>query len=186
MGLNQVTPIPVVVHQLPDFDQDSWTANPPRGTEKATTDSSVIARPSDQSNNNNNNNTLPADSQANQAFDHVCTSDSDSHPTIQLSAPSRTTIAAAEPPASSQTLTLSETAAITNGAGSVTTATASPPLQLSGSAESQTANALAPETLSTNDVAAEAQTANETQSELPSINGEDAQESSSGGQDVVQ
>lgn len=185
VGLNQVTPIPVLIHQLPDFDQDSWTANPPPGTVKATTDSSVTTRPSDQTNNNNNNNTFPADSQTNQAFDHVCTSDSDSHSTIQLSAPSRTTTVAAEPPASSQTLTLSETAAITNGTGSVTTATTPPPSQLSGS-ESQTANAVAPEIVTTNDVASEPQTANEIQSELPSINGEDTQESSTGSQDVVQ
>ncbi|XP_054470278.1 endophilin-B1-like, partial [Anoplopoma fimbria] len=45
VGLNQVTPIPIVVHQIPDFDQDSWNSNPPTATEKNT-----------QPNNNNNNN----------------------------------------------------------------------------------------------------------------------------------
>ncbi|XP_062296829.1 endophilin-B1-like [Scomber scombrus] len=179
VGLNQVTPMPHVVHQLPDFDQDSWTTNPtPRTkTEKTTTDSSVTTQLPDQTNNNNNNNTFPTEIQVNQTF----TSNSDSHPSIQLSAPNRTAGAAAEPPASTQTPTDSETAAAaTNGTESETTATTSPPSQLSGSSNE------APETLTANDVAAEPQTSNETQSKPPSINGEDARESSSGSQDGAQ
>ncbi|KAM7403387.1 hypothetical protein PAMA_004032 [Pampus argenteus] len=180
-GLNEVTPIPIVVHQLPEFDQDSWTANPPPGTEKATTDSSGQTN----NNNNNNNNTFPTDSPANKAFDHVCTSNSDSHLTVQLSAPNRNARAAAEPPASSLTLNFSTTAAITNGAGSVTIATIRPPSQPSGSShEPQTETALSPETQTINDTAAEPQIANETQSTLSSISREDTQESSSGSQDV--
>ncbi|XP_037342318.2 endophilin-B1-like [Pungitius pungitius] len=34
VGVNGVTPIPKVVHQILDFDQDSWTSNPPAATEK--------------------------------------------------------------------------------------------------------------------------------------------------------
>ncbi|KAM7376137.1 hypothetical protein PAMP_005882 [Pampus punctatissimus] len=172
-GLNQV------VHQLPEFDQDSWTANPQPGNEKATTVSSG------QTNNNNNNKTFPTYSPANKALDHVCTSNSDSHLTVQLSAPSRNAKVAAEPPASSLTLKLSETAAITNSAGSVTIATIRSPSQFGGSThEPQTETALSPETQTINDTAAEPQIANKTQSMLPSINREDIKESSSGSQDV--
>ena len=72
VGLNQVAPIPVVARQIPDFDQDSWSANP---TEK-TTDSSVTTLPN---HNNNNSNSLFSDGQTagDQALDHVCTSNSD-------------------------------------------------------------------------------------------------------------
>ncbi|XP_078134153.1 endophilin-B1-like [Sander vitreus] len=173
-GLNQVTPIPIVVHQVPDFNQDSWTANPPAATEK-TKDSSVTTQP-----NNNNNNNLFSDGQAtshclavNQALDM---SNSDSNQTDQMSAVSIT----ASPG------TNGATAAKTNGAGSLTT-TVSPPSELSGTSnESQTANAVASETTTTDDItietlttsgmAAEPQTTNETASVLPTINGEDAQE----------
>ncbi|XP_044022252.1 endophilin-B2-like isoform X2 [Siniperca chuatsi] len=183
-GLNQVTPIPIFDHHLPDFDQDSWTANPPPGTEK-TTDSSVTTQPPDQTNNNNNNNTFFTDGQAtshcsaaDQAFDHVCTSNSDSHPKDQISVLGRTV----------STPTNRATAAITNDAGILRT-TASPPSGLSGTSnESQTANAVASETvttsamaietLTTNGMAAEPQTTNETARELPTINGEDVQQSS--------
>lgn len=179
-GLNQVTPVPIVVHQVPDFNQDSWTANPPAATEKAK-DSSVTTQ---SSNNNNNNNNLFSDGQAtshclavNQALVHVCSSNSDSHQTDQISAVSIT----ASPG------TNGATAAKTNGAGSLTTTTASPPSELSGTSnESQTANAVASETTTTDDItietlttsgmAAEPQTTKETASVLPTINGEDAQE----------
>ncbi|KAF1374649.1 hypothetical protein PFLUV_G00231300 [Perca fluviatilis] len=179
-GLNQVTPIPIVVHQVPDFNQDSWTANPPAATEK-TKNSSVTTQP----NNNTNNNNFFSDGQAtshclavNQALDHVCSSNSDSHQTDQISAVSITASAG----------TNGATAAITDGAGSLTTTTtASPPSELSRTSnEPQTANAVASETITANDIAietlttsgmaAEPQTANETASVLPTINGEDAQE----------
>ncbi|KAA8581982.1 hypothetical protein FQN60_008722, partial [Etheostoma spectabile] len=53
-GLNQVTPIPIVIHQVPDFNQDSWTTNPPAATEKPK-DSSVTTQLNNNNNNNNNN-----------------------------------------------------------------------------------------------------------------------------------
>ncbi|XP_069566705.1 endophilin-B1-like [Brachyistius frenatus] len=100
VGLNQVTPLPVVIHQLPDFDQDSWTLTSPPETEKNTTYSSLTSLPTDHTNhNNNNNNSFSADSRAtgsrsaissqssvNQAFDRVVASDQ----TDQLPAPSGT------------------------------------------------------------------------------------------------
>lgn len=196
VGLNQVTPIPIVIQQIPDFDQDSWTANPPPGTEKGQTDSSITTQSPYQTNNNNNNNTLFTDGQAishcsaaNQAIDHVSTSNPDTHPTDQISALSRT----------ASTPTNGATAAVTNGAGSLTTTTtaASLPSELSGTSDgSRTADAVASETMTTDDMAietlttngmaAEPQTTNETASELPTINGEDVQESSTASQAVVQ
>ncbi|XP_070698532.1 endophilin-B1-like [Pempheris klunzingeri] len=179
VGLNQVTPIPVVIHQLPEFDQDSWTVNPLPGTEK-TTDSSVTTQPRNQTNNNNNN-TFLSDGQAishssvaDRAFDHVSASNSD--PTDQKSAVSQTANVAA--------------AAITNAA-------ASPPSERSGTSnephtekavasETITTNDMAAETSVTNDMAAEPQTANGTASSLPPINGEDVQESSTASQAAVQ
>lgn len=169
VGLNQVTPIPIIVHQVPDFDQDSWTENP---TEKP---SSVTTQPN---HNNNNNNSFFSDGQTtsqcsagDQAFDRVCTSNSD--PTDQISR---------------------ETSAITNGA-----TTASTPSELSGDAvasetlttddmavETLTTDDMAIETLTTNGTAAEPETTNETTSGQPTINGEDAQESSTASQDMVQ
>ncbi|XP_039993028.1 endophilin-B1-like isoform X2 [Xiphias gladius] len=201
IGINQVTPLPVVVHQLPDINQDSWTANPPPGTGKRTTDSPVTTQPPDETNNNNNNNICSSDSQeiryrstANQAFDYVCTSNSDSHTTDHVSAANRTVSThtttnrtTAESPASSKTVTFSATAAITNGAASAMTTTSSQPSQLSGSVnESQTANAVASETMTTNAMADEPQKTNETANEQPTINGEDVQESSLASQDMVQ
>ncbi|XP_029316155.1 endophilin-B1-like [Cottoperca gobio] len=152
--VNPITSIPTEIHQIPDFNQDSWTANPP-GTR--------------QPNNNFNNNNLFSDGHAtshcsvvNQALDGVSTSNSGNHRADQVSASARHNAAPA---------------AITNGAGSATT-TAAPPSQLSGN-ESQTANAVASdtittddmaiETLKTNDMAAEPQTTNETASELPTV-----------------
>ncbi|TMS20959.1 Endophilin-B1 [Larimichthys crocea] len=168
VGLNQGTPLPILVHQLPEFDQDSWTLNPPPAT-----DTSVTTQPPNQTNNNNNNNnnTFFTNSQvtshrsaANQAFNHARTSNS-------------------EP-----------TAAISNGTGTTTT-TASPPSELSGS-ECQTAGAVGNETITTdnmdieasatNGTVAEPQTANDAASELPAINGQDVQESSTDSQAVLQ
>ncbi|XP_074515897.1 endophilin-B1-like isoform X2 [Sebastes fasciatus] len=166
VGLNHVTPIPIIVHQIPDFDQDSWTRNPPPRTER-TADSSVSTQPN---NNNNNNNTFFSDGQAT------------SHCSVVSQVLDR-----------DSTRTNGATAAITNGAGSLTTA--SPPSELSGTSI-ETANAvasdtittddLAVETLTTNGMAAEPQTTNETTSEVPIINGEDVQESSTASQDMVQ
>ncbi|XP_035529213.1 endophilin-B1-like isoform X2 [Morone saxatilis] len=164
---NQVIPIPVVVHQLPEFDQDSWTVNPPHATERTTKDSSVTTQPPDQTNNNNNNNTFFTDCQAssyysaaNPAFDDVRTSNSDGHPRDPITAFSRT---------------------------STITTTASPPSELSGTSnESHTADAVATETSTTNGVAADPQTARTSASELATINGEDVQESSTDSQSVVQ
>ncbi|XP_055361688.1 endophilin-B2-like [Betta splendens] len=55
---NQVTSLPIVVHHLPDFDQDSWTTNPQTGTENTLTDSFIPTQSPGQTNNNNNNNIL--------------------------------------------------------------------------------------------------------------------------------
>lgn len=168
VGLNQGTPLPILVHQLPEFDQDSWTLNPPPAT-----DTSVTTQPPNQTNNNNNNNTFFSNSQvtshrsaANQAFNHARTSNSE--PT--------------------------DTAAISNGTGTTKT-TASPPSELSGS-ECQTAGAVGNETITTdnmdieasatNGTVAEPQTANDAASELPAINGQDVQESSTDSQAVLQ
>ncbi|XP_075873768.1 endophilin-B1-like [Nelusetta ayraudi] len=46
----------IVVHKVPEFDQDSWTINPPSGAEKAATAQSTELTSSSSSNNNNNNN----------------------------------------------------------------------------------------------------------------------------------
>lgn len=173
--LSQVTPVPVVVHQIPEFDQDSWTVdNPLPGTEKATTDSSGNTQPPDQTNenNNNNNNTVFPINQASSqcsAANQACMSSPDSHP-------------------AGRTLTLSRTpdraaAATTDGANSLTTV--SPLPELSGASD-QTAEPIAGETIITNDMAMETLTsgvmAAEPQSasgirELPAFSGEDVQES---------
>ncbi|KAM9341536.1 endophilin-B1-like [Symphorus nematophorus] len=160
IGINQVTP--VIVHQLPEFDQDSWTVKPSSGTEK-TTESSVTTQPPDQTNYNNNNNALFTDGQSTIA--HVSASNLDNHPTDQTSALSRAA------------------AAVTNSTGSLTAI----PSELSGTSnKSQTADAAASETITTVDMAieipatngltAEPQTSNDTTSELPTVNGEDVQE----------
>lgn len=194
IGLNQVTPIPVVIHQLPDLDQYSRTVNPPPGTEKITTDSSVTTRPPDQTNNNNNNENdsqeIRYHSAANRAVDDVCLLNSDSHRSIQINStdqllgPNRsvrthltTNGTTAESQASSQTVTPRATAAITNGAGSAMPTTSSQPSQFSGAAnDSQTENGVANEPMTTNAVADEPQTSSETANEQPAINGEDVQE----------
>ncbi|TKS86900.1 Endophilin-B1 SH3 domain-containing GRB2-like protein B1 [Collichthys lucidus] len=170
VGLNQGTPLPILVHQLPEFDQDSWTLNPPPAT-----DTSLTTQPPNQTNNNNNNNTFFTNSQvtshrsaANQAFNHARISNSE--PT--------------------------DTAAISNGTGTTTTTTAaSPPSELSGS-ECQTAGAVGRgaittdnmdiEASATNGAVAEPQTANDAASELPAINEQDVQESSTDSQAVLQ
>ncbi|XP_025756581.1 endophilin-B1 isoform X2 [Oreochromis niloticus] len=104
---NHVTPLPVLVHQLPDFDQDSWTLNSP-----PTADSSFSALLTHQTNNNNNNNIIisttrqtpsnhsPINSQSTtvQAIDHV----SAPNQTDQLQAPSRTARMSDASPASTQ------------------------------------------------------------------------------------
>ncbi|XP_034713758.1 endophilin-B1-like [Etheostoma cragini] len=156
-GLNQVTPIPIVVHQVSDFNQDSWTTNPPAATEKPT-DSSVTTQLNN--NNNNNNNNFFSDGQAtspclvvNQALYPVSSSNSESPLTDQKSAVRMKASAG----------TNSAIAAITSVASSLTTTTAavaaaaaSPPFELSGTSnESQTANAVASETITTDDIAIE-------------------------------
>lgn len=162
--LNRVTPGPIVVNQLPEFDQDSWTINPPFGTGRTTTDSPANTQPPDQTNNNNNNNTF---------F-------SNGHPTDSNSTVGRTADRAA--------------AATTNWTSSLATTASPPSEPSGTSNESQTVDAVASETittddmavepLTTNSMAAEPQPINETR-ELPAINGEDAQESSTDSQVVV-
>ncbi|KAK1894725.1 Endophilin-B1 [Dissostichus eleginoides] len=178
VGLNQVTAVPIEVHNNPDFSQDSWTANPPASTEKST--ASTVTT---QQNNNHNNNNLFSDDPAtshcsviNQALHHVSTANSDSHCTNQIAALSRTS-SAQNNAANAET---------TNGAGKGTT-TVPPPSQITGN-ESHNGNASASDTATTDDMttepqtangmSAEPQTANEIASKQPTINGEDVQESS--------
>ncbi|XP_014190260.1 endophilin-B1 [Haplochromis burtoni] len=158
ISANHVTPLPVLVHQLPDFDQDSWTLNSPPQTVKTTADSSFSALLTHQTNNNNNNiiisttrqtpsNHAPIYSQSTtvRAIDRVSTPNQ----TDQLQAPGRTARMSDASPASIQVLTFNTTASISNGAATA----ASPPLQPSATC---------------------------------SINEGDVQESSSGHQDVGQ
>lgn len=49
--------LPIVIHKVPEFDQDSWTIDPQPGTEEA---AGATQQP-DQTNNNNNNSTFTAD-----------------------------------------------------------------------------------------------------------------------------
>lgn len=171
VGLNHVTPLPAIVHQLPEFNQDSWTVNP--------ADSSVNTQPPNQTNNNNNNSLFTigqATISCSAGDHHVCTSNLDSNPINQMSTFSRT-----------------------NGADGLTTTTttASSPSELSGTSNgSQTAGTAASETITTADMdledsttngtAEETQTTNGTANELPSINAEDVQESSMDSQAGVQ
>ncbi|XP_026147843.1 endophilin-B1-like [Mastacembelus armatus] len=201
-GLNRATSGPIVVHHLQEFDQDSWTVNPLAGTEKTTTDSSVTTQLPDRMSNNNNNNTFSTVSQtarfhlacdnqsSNQTYDEVCMSDSNRHPADQLLAPHRAVSTcvtasrtAAEPPASSQTPTISRTAVITNGTGSAVTVS-SQRLQLSGSVN-ESLTQVASETI-TGNMSIEQQMASETVNRQPNSNGEDVPESSALHQDVVQ
>ncbi|XP_006798791.1 endophilin-B1-like isoform X2 [Neolamprologus brichardi] len=158
ISANHVTPLPVLVHQLPDFDQDSWTLNSPPQTVKTTADSSFSALLTHQTNNNNNNNIIsttrqtpsnhsPIYSQSTtvQAIDRVSTPNQ----TDQLQTPGRMARMSDASPASTQVLTFNTTASISNGAATA----ASPPLQPSATC---------------------------------SINEGDVQESSSGHQDVGQ
>uniref|UniRef100_G3P9Q7 BAR domain-containing protein n=1 Tax=Gasterosteus aculeatus aculeatus TaxID=481459 RepID=G3P9Q7_GASAC len=161
VGLNGVVPIPKVVHQILDFDQDSWT-NPPTATE-AKKDLSVTTQPNN--NNNNNNNSLSSDEQAtshwsviNLGLDHVCTSNLSQISTLGRTASAQTNAAAA---------------GRSNGAGSQTTTT-SPPSDISGN-ESQTENAAAGDAVPTENIAIE--TSTETRSEVPPADRNDVWES---------
>lgn len=51
-GLNQAAPPPLNVHPLPDFDQDSWTLNPPHGLKKTPLSSSGPSQTQEPINNN--------------------------------------------------------------------------------------------------------------------------------------
>ncbi|XP_029349970.1 endophilin-B1-like [Echeneis naucrates] len=179
IGLNQDTPIPVFIHQLPDFDQESWTAGPPPGTGTTT---GVITQPLGQTNiNNNNNSSLPSQTQeiryssaANQESDDVSVSNSHNYSISQLSAPNRmvsshvATNSTNGSAASSQTVVLSATASVSNGTGSAVTS--SQPLQPSESVgDSQTTNGVASDTMTTSPVADEPEITNETANEQPTI-----------------
>ncbi|XP_020494337.2 endophilin-B1 [Labrus bergylta] len=177
IGSNHITPIPVDLHQIPDFDQDSWTVNSQPRREERTADSSVTTKPPGHANKNNNNNKIfsandQATSQcaaANQASDHVCSTNPQSLPADQIPELPKTNGATLE---------------TTNCAGGVHQTDVSPPSEICDvSNESQTTNALgtitthdnAIQTLAASGVAAEPETTNETASQLPT-NGEDVQE----------
>ncbi|CAJ1074373.1 endophilin-B1-like [Xyrichtys novacula] len=171
VGLNHITPIPVEVHQIPDFDQDSWTVNPLSGAEGTTTESSANTQPSDQTNKNNNNNTFSTNGQtsslsasATQASDHGA-SNSQRPPTDQIPEPPQGDEATAETTDGdeSQPSELSEasnTSQAANAAGS----------------ESVTTNGTDVVNLAANGVDPEPETINETTSQPPISNGEDVQE----------
>ncbi|KAK2826494.1 hypothetical protein Q5P01_020708 [Channa striata] len=190
VALNQITPNPIVVHHLPDFDQDSWTTNPSAGPENTS-----YSQPSNQTNINNNNNlctggqaarfhrTVKRQPSFNQSLDLLCTSDSDRHLTDQLSAPNATVSprvtanrAAADPPPSRQILAFS---AVTSDTASEMAPSSQPP-QLTGSVDEFQVSAVDGETITTSDTEAEARTSDETVSMDATTNGEDFQESSSG------
>ncbi|KAM9842184.1 endophilin-B1-like [Aulostomus maculatus] len=160
-GLNEVTPLPVVVHHLPDFDQDSWRTSSPPGTDKA------VTPPPKQTNGNNNNNN--ADSLAarhclspGQVLDRFSSSHPDSRP-------------ANHPPISyTGALTNRATTAISELAdGSGGSPPGPPPSEFSG-------------TTNGSEAASATLTTGEAPSEPPSVEGGDEQESSSHNQDVVQ
>ena len=154
---NQVTQIPVVVQQVPDFDQDSWTKN------------------------NNNNNNQSSDSHeisnhaaASQASLNVCASDSDNHTTAELSAANGTT---------AESSAAAPGGAAPGGAGhAATTTTSSQPSQPQAANavfhETMTTSAVADEPQATDEPGND---------EQPAIKGGDVQESpSSASQDVVE
>nr|XP_019965345.1 PREDICTED: endophilin-B1-like [Paralichthys olivaceus] len=195
-GLNQVTPIPVV-QQIPDFDQDSWTAHPSSDTQKITAGSSAHTESLDPTNNNNNNNNnhhhssdsheISNHAAASQAFHNVRASNSENHTTAQPSAADRTV--STHVTTNATTAVSSATAAGANGAGHATTTTSSQPSQLSAAVlRPQAANAASDETMTTGAVADEPQTTDETgHDEQRAVNGVDVQESSSSAsQDVVE
>ncbi|KAM4543167.1 endophilin-B1-like [Odontesthes bonariensis] len=176
LGLDQITPKPVVIHQLPDFDQDSWTVKSLPKTE-------LIP---DRANNNNNNN-FSTRSQANgqrsavngqshpsQAFGPVLTSERRD----ELQSPGtagRTCVTADAPeaPASASTRSVSAAAPINNGAGAATAAASPPSQPTSTQSRSPPANPAAIETRTPDDP----QTTSETR-EQPLMNGEDVRKSS--------
>ncbi|XP_072221336.1 endophilin-B1-like [Leuresthes tenuis] len=166
LGLDQITPMPVVIHQLPDFNQDSWTVNSLPKTELA---------PDRANNNNNNNNNFSTRSQANglqsavngqsrpsQAFAPVLTFEQQDEVQSPGTA-GRTRVAADSPdaPASAPTQT------VNNRAGGATTAASPPSQPASTQNRSQPANS----------AVADPQTTSETP-EQPLMNGEDVQKSS--------
>ncbi|XP_032402497.1 endophilin-B1-like [Xiphophorus hellerii] len=176
VGLDQVTAVPKVVRQLPDFDQDSWTLAIGPKTE---TDLSS----SDHTNNNNNNNSAFSTSGqssghqpavknqllTDQTFDLVFTSSQSD----ELSSPSRTNQGTNSLPSAVRDSTRTFNATFTDGAASFTTAVASPPPQ--GSTiqnETQTGDAVAADITASTDVVPDSQAANETH-ERPVTNGED-------------
>ncbi|KAG7510172.1 endophilin-B1-like [Solea senegalensis] len=179
-GSNQVTSLPLVVHHLPDFNQDSWTVNPPSVNGKTSTDSSVHTQLLDTTNNNynNNNNNEGHSSEKNRYFSaatqavYVSTSNSDNHTTDQLSA--------AEAAASGHTVKNSSAAAISNDAGHEMTTPSPRPSQPSATlTESQMENAVSSETMATSAVADELQTSIETANEQLVVDEDDVQESQS-------
>lgn len=168
-GLNHVTPVPIEVHQVPDFNQDSWTVNSTPTAEAATKDFSVTTQPPDSTNmNNNNNNNGQTSSQfatANQACDHAETSDSQSMPRDQIPDPPQTNEAAGT--------NSGATNGATNGASALHQTDGSPLSELSSS---EITTAEVSESITTNGMAVESETTNGSTTQLPVSNGEDVQE----------
>jgi len=163
--------MPVVLHQLPDFDQDSWTVNSRPKTELAP----------DRANNNNNNN-FSTRSQANGLHSAV---NGQSRPS-QASAPVLTSEQqdeAQSPGTAGRTRVTADTpdapaSAPTQSASAAAAAAASPPSQpTSTQNRSQPANSAAIETRTPDGAVADPQTTSETR-EQPLMNGEDVQKSS--------
>lgn len=175
--MDQVTAVPKVVRQLPDFDQDSWTLaiGPKTETDLSSSDHT-------NNNNNNNNSAFSTSGQSSghqpavknqlltdQTFDLVFTSSQSD----ELPSPSRTNQGTNSLPSAVRDSTRTSNATFTDGAASFTTAVASPPPQ--GSTiqnETQTGDAVAADITASTDVVPDSQAANETH-ERPVTNGED-------------
>ncbi|KAM9354403.1 endophilin-B1-like [Pholidichthys leucotaenia] len=185
-GLNQITPLPVAVHRLPDFDQDSWTLNSVPRTIKDKPNFPLTSLPPVQFNNNNNNSVFSTDSQgarfrsstssqstSSQATGHLCLS----YQTSQPHAPNRALV-------TTTTEELGATASAINGAADVSAAAASPASQPSAnSSESQATNAIVTEMTAIDGLTADPQTTQNGNQII--INGDDDQESSPGNHDLV-
>ncbi|XP_034051113.1 uncharacterized protein LOC117532008 [Thalassophryne amazonica] len=182
---NETTsPIPIVIHHVPDFDQDSWTRDPLCGTEQTGQPSGNIQQ-ADWANNNNNNNTSLVDnhhatanilSPASQASSYakLCMPIWGSHPLNQCSTSSWTVsrsmmnnrMVAAKSPGPSSILTFGDRLnqiLATDAAGSLLKTNSPNQFQIETAfgTETPTTNHTGAETLTTDDMAAKTLITNE-------------------------
>lgn len=172
--LDQVTPLPVVVHHLPEFDQESWTRT---SSPQTMTDSSSNTLPPVETNKNNNNNKSSIHCQ-----------DAEQHPAIngQLSISQASEyVDTSNRTEQAPSRTEHQTPPTNADADIVRETTISPPSQPdAATAKPQIENTVSNESAAANGPAPDPQRTNETV-EQRGVNGEDVQESSSDGQDVV-